>query len=120
MVRLPLVHEAVKEACKQAGDPTAFETQTKTLGLEPWKPRKAYALSATGSVSLRSDRSQPRVDGPSRGESATGPAVIFGQTNAARDAVVYLGHGRNAPGAEMHTSLMQGIALLSGGWQGVP
>lgn len=108
-----LVHEAVKEACKQAGDPTAFETQTKTLGLEPWKPRKAYALSATGSVSLDQTEVSPVLMTTPR-EYATGPAVIFGQRTppATRSFTLVMA---GMPGAEMHTSLMQGIALSPGG-----
>ncbi|MGL4549678.1 MAG: YCF48-related protein, partial [Gemmataceae bacterium] len=108
-----LVHEAVKEACKQAGDPSAFDAQTKALGLEPWKPRKAYAVSEKGTITLDQTGVSPVLLTTPR-EHATGPAQLFGQGTppASRSFALV---ASDMPGADAHTLLMQGIALAPGG-----
>jgi len=46
--RLQLVHEAVVEAARAAGDPTAYSEQITAAGLEPWEVKKVYAALQPG------------------------------------------------------------------------
>jgi len=108
-----LVHDATKEAFRQAGDPDACPVHGDKLGLEAWKPRKLYTSSKSGSVSLDTSAISPRL-GTTPREYAADAALLLGQASppaVERFALV----ATEMHQAESHKTLMQGIALAPGG-----
>jgi photosystem II stability/assembly factor-like uncharacterized protein len=108
-----LIQEAVKEAARQAGDPTACAAQIDKLGLQPWKPRKVYIPQKSGLVAIDYSEVSPRL-GTTLREHAIPSSQILGQTNPPVVQNFGLIAGEMAD-AQSHKNLMQGIALVPGG-----
>jgi photosystem II stability/assembly factor-like uncharacterized protein len=109
-----LVQEAVREACKRAGDPKAFPEQIDGLGLQSWMPERLWAVSANKANVIQvctdpSDRlmASPRdYAGPAAGLLSEAPAALPTQRHFVRL------EGRPiAPNGD----LMDGIVLSPGG-----
>ncbi|HBO43782.1 MAG TPA: hypothetical protein DD670_07590, partial [Planctomycetaceae bacterium] len=70
--RQHLINQAVLDAVERAADPTSFVDQIAEAGLEPWRVKKVYAVSTSGTdakVSLAESTIADRL-GRSLGEAA--------------------------------------------------
>ncbi|MFQ3591754.1 MAG: YCF48-related protein [Gemmataceae bacterium] len=108
-----LVHEAAKEAFRQAGDPASCPVHREKLGLEAWKPRKLYIPSTSGLVSVDTSAISPRL-GTTPREYAADAALLLGQTSPPGVERFTLAASEMQQ-AENHKTLLQGIALAPGG-----
>jgi photosystem II stability/assembly factor-like uncharacterized protein len=113
-----LVVEAMREAFRQAGEPTAFPEQLTGLGLSVWKSSKLYGLTgraAAPGVSLDLTALSPRL-GTTVRELAAGPQELLAASTVTVPAERhYRLLADRLPGSANHRELMQGIALAAGG-----
>lgn len=101
----------MKEAFTLAANPKAFPD----LGLAPHAAKKLYALAPTtdkANVTLNLTTFHPELWGCAK-DFAEPAAALLGTT--VPDSVRFRLIAHRLPGAEEHTSLMQGIALAEGG-----
>jgi hypothetical protein len=111
-----LIAEAMNEAFARAGDKDAFPEQLTTYGLEPWQPKKLYALWPDGpdaQVRLDLTALSPRLGATVR-EFSTAPLALLGGTPPRARAFKLL--ASNLKDASVHSFLMQGVALEAGGF----
>jgi hypothetical protein len=111
--QLVLLH--MKEAFTLAADPKAFPEQIERLGLAPHAAKKLYALAPTGqeaNVTMDLTAFVPEL-GDAPKDFVEPAAMLLGATTP--DAARFRLIAHRLPGAEQHTSLMQGIDLAEGG-----
>jgi photosystem II stability/assembly factor-like uncharacterized protein len=111
-----LVAEAVREAVKKSGDPSAFPDQLTGLGLEAHQPAKLYggcAGAAGAQVTVDLTAVMPGV-GMTLQEFAAGPGLLLTGWGSPAERSFRLLASR-LEGAMGHRDLMQGIALAPGG-----
>jgi photosystem II stability/assembly factor-like uncharacterized protein len=113
-----LVAEAVREVFDRAADPKAFPEQIEQLGLEAWKPAKAYSLwenQKDASLSLDATETSPRLLASIR-DFAASPTSLLAEAAVMPPAQRWfkLTASRIEDSAK-HKELMQGLSLAPGG-----
>lgn len=111
--QLVLTH--LKEAFTLAADPKVFPEQIEKLGLAPHAAKKLYALTPDGqpaSVTMDLTAFVPEL-GDAAKDFVEPAAMLLGSTPADMARFRLIAH--RLPGAEQHTTLMQGIDLAEGG-----
>ena len=111
--QLVLTH--MKEAFTLAADPKAFPEQIERLGLAPHAAKKLYALAPDDqptNVTMDLTAFVPEL-GESAKDYAEPAAMLLGTSSPAATRFRLIAH--RLPGAEQHTTLMQGIDLAEGG-----
>jgi photosystem II stability/assembly factor-like uncharacterized protein len=112
-----LVLFAAKEAFKQAADPNCFPEQITDLGLQPYAPKKLYALSPedpTAPVKLDLNVFHNGLaDSPRDYAEAAVRVVADDSALTGRRCFKLVSH--RLQGAETHATLVDGIPLARGG-----
>jgi photosystem II stability/assembly factor-like uncharacterized protein len=112
-----LAINVVKEAFKQAADPTCFPEQITELGLKAWGAKKLYALWAdpkTAAVKMDQAAFNKQLYDTPKDFAEQATRVLAGDgASTDRRAFVLVAH--RLQGAEKHEHLMDGTALGPGG-----
>lgn len=112
-----LVLHAAKEAFKQAADPNCFPEQITELGLQPWAPKKLYAMSPddpTAPVKLDFTAFHNGLADTPKDYAEAGVRIAADESASTNRRCFKLVAHR-LQGAEGHANLMDGIPLARGG-----
>lgn len=110
-----LVLHAAREAFRQAADPACFPEQITALGLQPWAPKKLYALAGSDpAAAVKYDLTEfVPVLGESSKDAAEAAARLLGAAPLPQRSLKLIAH--RLEGAESHTALTDGLTLARGG-----
>jgi photosystem II stability/assembly factor-like uncharacterized protein len=112
-----LLAEVVKEAFVRAADPKAFPEQISSLGLQPWKPAKLYAVNtAAGKGTVTYDLLDVRahLKGTVRDFATPSASLLAGSAVVLPRRRPFSLVASTVPGAEGHHDLMQGVKAVAG------
>ncbi len=110
-----LVLHAARESFRQAADPACFPEQISALGLQPWAPKKLYALAGTDpGAAVKYDLTEfvPAL-GESARDAAEPAARLLGLSPLPQRSLKLVAH--RLAGSESHTAITDGLALARGG-----
>jgi photosystem II stability/assembly factor-like uncharacterized protein len=116
-----LTAEAVKEAFRQASDPSAYPEQLTSLGLQTHQAKKLYGLWAKGASStdhdaqVRHDLTAFRPPLGSTPREFVSPAASLLSADPPPKERCYKLLAASLEGAQAHREIMQGILLAPGG-----
>ncbi len=110
-----LVLHAAREAFRQAADPACFPEQIAALGLQPWAPKKLYALAGSDPAAVvKYDLTEFVAElGETARDAAESATRVLGATAVSQRSLKLVAH--RVAGAEAHAKLTDGLTLARGG-----
>lgn len=110
-----LVLHAAREAFRQAADPACFPEQITALGLQPWAPKKLYALAGSDPAAVvKYDLTEfVRELGESARDASEPAGRVLGVNPVSQRSLKLVAHRQ--PGSETHAKLTDGLTLARGG-----